>query len=164
MTLSDITGYAKPAVLIPPWPLSLLLSVSLFFFFCLTPSPVFLFISSSLCPSHCPYLSCMSLISGLFCSHLFFHVFLLVLWGQWWVWVLLFEVRIKEQCGWKSRSVHGLRLQEFWANLSQIHRQSEDLGPWSVAMFGPDYLVMWGVCRSSLKSPELLAESLGPPW
>lgn len=94
----------------------------------------------------------------------FFHVFLLVLWGQWWVWVLLFEVRIKEQCGWKSRSVHGLRLQEFWANLSQIHRQSEDLGPWSVAMFGPDYLVMWGVCRSSLKSPELLAESLGPPW
>lgn len=66
-----------------------------------------------------------------------------------------------------GRCKAGLTLQEFWANLSQIHpsQQSEEissLGCWSVRMLGPDYLVMQRGLQN-LKPTERLADSSVPP-
>lgn len=59
-----------------------------------------------------------------------------------------------------------LRLQEFSADLTLIcpSRQSEDkpaLGPWSVPMLYPDYLVTQAVYRSNPKAPDLPTDSSG---
>lgn len=31
-------------------------------------------------------------------------------------------------------------------------------------LFSTDFVITWGVCRSSRKTPELLIDSSGPPW